>query len=241
VQRRSDAIVVEAREQEVQTTGLGTGRRAPAPALPGIDDGGEALHLEAHDRATVPGDGLPYRVPIMSFRAPATTRHVLVPELAQAVILESTQTNQARQPILAGPVDLVRDGGFAGRTSLLFVAPGERFALGWGPDGALRVHRTLEHGKEERGIMSAWTTQARRVRVRISNLGAEARTIHITERVPVSEIEKLAIEVDGAATTGQRKPDHDGLVRWTMDLPAFGHDAVVLRYLVKKHGDVVGI
>ena len=33
---------------------------------------------------------------------------------------------------LAGPVDLIRDGGFAGRTTLLYVAAGEGFALGWG-------------------------------------------------------------------------------------------------------------
>lgn len=240
-QRKSDALVVEAREQEVQTTGLGAGPRQRSPELPGIDDGGEALHLEAEDRATVPADGRPYRVPLMHFTAPAETRHVLMPELARAAILESTQSNQARQPILAGPVDLVREGGFAGRTSVLFVAPGERFALGWGPDGAIRVQRSLEQGKEERGMMSAWTTQAHRVRVRLSNLGAEQRTLHITERVPVSEIEKLAIEVDAAGTTNKRKPDGNGFVRWTIDLPSFGHEDVELRYIVRKHGDVVGV
>lgn len=242
VQRKSDAVVVEAREQEVQTTGLGAGpRQQRAPELPGIDDGGEALHLEAPEQATVPSDGRPYRIPLMQFTASATTRHVLMPELATAVILESTQTNQARQPILAGPVDLVRGGGFAGRTSVLFVAPGERFALGWGPDGAIRVQRSLERSKDERGIMSAWTSQGHRVRVRISNLGREPRTIHVTERVPVSEIEKLAIEVNAASTTGKRKPDEHGFVRWTVELPAHGHESVELHYIVKKHGDVVGI
>lgn len=240
-QRRSEKLEVEARDQEVQTTGLGAGQRQSSPDLPGIDDGGEALHLQAEDRATIPSDGRPYRVPLLSFTAKASSRHVLMAELAGAVILESQQVNEASRPLLAGPVDLVRGGGYVGRTSVLFIAPGERFALGWGPDSAIRVQRTLEQAKEERGMMSSWITQAHTVRVRVSNLAPEAKTIHITERVPVSEVEKVAIEVDVAATTDRRKPDGEGFVRWEAALPPLGHTEAVLRYVVRKHADVVGI
>ena len=240
-QRRSEKLEVEAREQEVQTTGLGAGQRKSSPELPGIDDGGEALHLRAEARATIPSDGQPYRVPLLSFTAEASSRHVLMAELAGAVILESRQVNEASRPLLAGPVDLVRGHGYVGRTSVLFIAPGERFALGWGPDSAIRVQRTLEQAKEERGMMSSWTTQAHTVRVRVSNLAPEAKTIHITERVPVSEVEKVGIEVDVAATTDRLEPDGDGFVRWEAALPALGHTEAVLRYVVRRHADVVGI
>ena len=240
-QRKSEVLVVEAREQEVQTTGLGAAPRQRSVDLPGIDDGGEALKLKSTAKASVPGDGRPHRVPLMAFTSPTSIEYVLMPELAEAVVLKSSHVNRSQLPILAGPVDLVREGGFVGRSSLLFIAPGENFAIGWGPDGAVRVQRTVELAKEDRGAMSSWTTQAHVVKVRISNLGPQERTIHVTERVPVSEIEKLRIEVDAAATSDKQKPDNNGFLHWKFELPGFGRRTVELKYIVRKHADVVGI
>lgn len=240
-QRKSEVLVVEAREQEVQTTGLGTAPKQRTAELPGIDDGGEALKLRSTTKASVPGDGRPHRVPLMAFTSPTSIESVLMPELAEAVVVKSTHVNRSQLPILAGPVDLVREGGFVGRSSLLFIAPGENFAIGWGPDGAVRVQRSVELAKEDRGVMSSWTHQAHLVKVKISNLGAQERTVVVSERVPVSEIEKLRIEVDAGATTDKQKPDNNGFLRWRVELPPFGRKTVELRYVVRKHGDVVGI
>ena len=240
-QRKSEVLVVEVREQEVQTTGLGVAPKQRSAELPGIDDGGEALKLRSTTKASVPGDGRPHRVPLMAFTSPTSIESVLMPELAEAVVLKSSHVNRSQLPILAGPVDLVRAGGFVGRSSLLFIAPGENFAIGWGPDGAVRVQRSVELTKEDRGVMSSWTSQAHVVKVKISNLSAQERMVHVTERVPVSEIEKLRIEVDASATSDKQKPDQNGFVHWRLELPAFGRKTVELRYVVRKHGDVVGI
>jgi uncharacterized protein (TIGR02231 family) len=240
-QRKSEVLVVEAREQEVQTTGLGSAPKQHTPEVPGIDDGGEALKLRSTAKASVPADGRPYRVPLMVFTSPTSTEYVLMPELAEALILKSAHVNRSQLPILAGPVDLVREGGFVGRTSLLFIAPGENFAVGWGPDGAVRVQRTVELAREDRGVMSSWTTQAHLVKIRISNLGPEPRAIHLTERVPVSEIDKLRIEVDPAGTSDKQRPDANGFIHWKFELAAFGRRTVELKYVVRKHADVVGV
>jgi uncharacterized protein (TIGR02231 family) len=241
-QRKSDVLVVEAREQEVQTTGLGGEvRKQQTPELPGIDDGGEALSLRAMAKASVPSDGRPYRVPLIQFTSPTTTEYVLMPELAEAVILKSMHVNRSPHPILAGPVDLVRGGGFVGRTSLLYIAPGENFAVGWGPDGATRVRRTVTTAKEDRAMMSSWTSQVHTITVSLSNLGPQERTIQITERVAVSEIEKLQIQVDTAGTTDKVKPDSNGFLKWKVELAGFGRKQIDLRYIVRKHNDVVGI
>lgn len=241
VQRKSEVVHVEAREQEVQTTGLGGAPKQRSQDLPGIDDGGEVLALKALARASVPSDGRPYRAPLMAFTSPTTLEYVLAAELAEAVILKTTHVNRSQQPILAGPVDLVRGGGYVGRTSLLFIAPGENFAIGWGPDGAVRVQRSLTQAKEERGMLSGWVSQINTIEVRLSNLGPQERTIHVSERVPVSEIDKVKIEVDAAATTDRARPDNNGLVRWKVELPGFGRVRLGLAYVVRKHGDVVGI
>jgi uncharacterized protein (TIGR02231 family) len=240
VQRKSSEVVVEAREQEITTTGLGA-ETVASPEVPGIDDGGEVVSLRAPAPATVPSDGAPCRVELFRFESEAETELLVAAELAQAVLLRSVQVNRAAQPLLAGPVDLIRDAGLAGRTSVLYIAPGERFELGWGPDPALRVHRRDERLEDETRMLSSWTTQRHKVTVRLSNIGDAARTVHVKERVPVSEIDKVQVAVHSDETTSRARPDADGFLAWTVALAPFGHGSVTLRYDVKKHDDVRGL
>jgi len=55
--KKSEEVVVETREQEVDTVGLGAAPAAVASELPGIDDGGESMSLRAAGRASIPSDG----------------------------------------------------------------------------------------------------------------------------------------------------------------------------------------
>jgi uncharacterized protein (TIGR02231 family) len=242
MRKRGSAVQVQAREQTVHTAGLGAGEAGPkavADELPGIDDGGDALSLRARALATVPADGRPYRVPVAETTMPAEPALVCVPELVAAVLLRTRQTNASSQPLLAGPVDLVRNSGLVGRTSILFVAPGERFELGWGPESTLRAHREVELLDPERKTLSAWTRKPRRVTVKLSNLGARACTVRVQERIAVSEVEKVEVELVSA--TGDARPDADGFVAWEVPLRGFGHDTVRLHWTLVMHDDVVGL
>lgn len=155
VQEKSKEIVIQARNQTIQTTGLGAGATSaptetPATVeVPGVDDGGEVRNLRSATKATIPSDGRPYRVPIFSFSSDGSVEYILMPEVACQVILKSEQINTATFPILAGPVDLVRSTEFVGKTSVGFIAPGEKFALGWGPDAAMRVQRTTTQKRKQ--------------------------------------------------------------------------------------------
>jgi len=238
VRKVGSTVSVQARQDRVHTAGLGGG----APEVPGIDDGGETRKLRAPLPATVPSDGRPHRVTVLEFNAPATLERVCVPELVGAVILRTELQNAGHHALLAGPVDLVRDSGRVGRTSVHFVAPGERFELGWGPDPDLRVHRTEEEVEEDCGKLSSWSAAATRVDLRLSNLGPEARTVMLTERIPVSEVEKVRIQVvEDKTTAGRSGPDADGFLRWEVALEPFGHRDLALKWVLRKHDDVQGV
>ncbi|PRP91363.1 hypothetical protein ENSA5_56290 [Enhygromyxa salina] len=244
VRKKTSTVEVEARDQKIHTAGLGgeadgARREVAESELPGIDDGGEAIELRGRTKATIPADGRPYRVPIFDFEAPAETALVCAAELAASVILRSRQSNAADHPLLAGPVDLVRNSGLVGRTSLLYIAPGERFELGWGPDSSLRVHREVEELEHERRMMSSWTRKPRRVTVKLSNLSPAAKSIEVKERVAVSEIEKVEVEV-GEASHGV-EADDDGFVTWALELPGFGREELELNWTMLVHDDVVGL
>jgi uncharacterized protein (TIGR02231 family) len=244
--RRSAEVVVEAREQEIETTGFGLGgesaaARAVSAELPGIDDGGEVRTWRAAEPASIPSDGRPYRARLGSFESDADLELCAFPELTRTVLLKSAQENRGSAPLLAGPVDLVRESGLCGHTSIRYVAPGERFELGWGPDPDLRVSREVEVLDEKSRMLSAWAVRRTHVRIKLSNLGAETRRITVTERLPVSEVEKVRVAVDPERVTGGRRPDENGFLRWPVTLDRFGHEELELVWELRRHEDVVGV
>jgi len=246
VKEKSKQINIQLREQKIQTTGLGTGATPPGAevpttvTLPGVDDGGEVRNLRPTRKATIPSDGRPYRVPIFSFETEADIEYVLMPEVSCQVVLKSEQTNTAKFPILAGPVDLVRTSGFVGRTSVLFIAPGERFALGWGPDGAMRVQRNTAQ-KKEQDHLTKWNVVTKIVRLYLSNIGAESRIIKTTERLPVSELEQVKIEVITEQTTEGVQPDENGFCTWNFSLSPYSQLTAFLVYKISSAPEVTGI
>ncbi|PZO38519.1 MAG: hypothetical protein DCF19_16490 [Pseudanabaena frigida] len=242
IREKSKRIAVEMRDQAVKTTGLGAETRSETSAieLPGVDDGGEVRTLRAPVKATIPSDGRPYRVPLFQFQSPAKIERVLMPEIALQVVLKSEQTNSSTLPILAGPVDLVRSTEYVGRTTVSFIAPNEKFALGWGTDATMRVQRT-ESQKRDKNHLTQWNTVTNTIRLFLSNIGDEDRKISMTERVPVSELEKVKIEVVQDETSDRLQPDANGFCNWNLHLPAYSQLKVILVYKIAAAPDVEGI
>ena len=75
VKKKNEAVVVQARQVQVQKAGLGSapasgGARPAAPTsvdLPGVDDGGETRNLKAPGKSTIPSDGRPNVIPLFIF------------------------------------------------------------------------------------------------------------------------------------------------------------------------------
>jgi uncharacterized protein (TIGR02231 family) len=245
-QKKSDKLVVQARQVAIQKAsvgGRGGGGAPAAPAtveLPGVDDGGEVRTLEAKGPCTVPSDGRPTIVPLFDFSAPAARKHKAFPELELKVFLTATAPNTSRFPLLAGPVELLLENGFVGWTKVLFVAPGEAFQLSFGPDEALRVARA-EREKEAESHIDGWKTVSQSVWLYLSNVGDDARTVEVTERMPVSELEQVKVAL--AAKKSQPRPEVDanGFLSWTVELPPHSQAQVRFVYDVSTAPGVQGL
>lgn len=136
----------------------------------------------------------------------------------------------------------MRGSGFVGRTRVAFIAPGERFELGWGAEAGLRVRRQVEEVEEEPRALSGWFVRRVRETVWLSTLDGGARRTAVRLRIPVSELEKVVVLQDEAKTTGGLRADVAGFLRWDIALDASRPRHVVeLTYRVKRHKDVVGL
>ncbi|MEL6343578.1 MAG: mucoidy inhibitor MuiA family protein [Myxococcota bacterium] len=238
-QRKSEEVNFAAREVAVQTTGpAGNAPAAPKVALPGVDDGGEVRNLTGAHRTDVPSDGDVVFVPLFSFESPATVQHVLMAEVDPKVFLKSTQQNTAAVPILAGPVELLRDSGAVGTSEVLFVAPNATFELGFGPQDELRIARDVYRKETEPTRLDKWTHHDQTIELYLSNLGAEGRTIQITERVPVSEVEEIRIHLDDTQSTTGYVLDEQGFCTWQFDLPGDEHRKLRLKWRLSVAPDI---
>lgn len=238
--RKTDAergrVVVEAREQAIAVAGLQRGARA-VDEMPGVEDGGEPLWLRAPRPATIPGDGQPCRVEISEAVLPCQVDLVSFPERSEAVFVRATATHQGDAPILAGPVRLLRGSETVGSGRLLFVARGEPFELGFGPDDGLRVRREVEEARDTSILGTQKIT--RTVRVFLSNLSGAPRRLTLTERVPVSEVEDLKVAV--TAATGARpreQADPDGMIRFDVTIEGRGQRELQLTYRIEAAAKV---
>ncbi|MCU0687117.1 MAG: DUF4139 domain-containing protein [Polyangiaceae bacterium] len=211
-------VVVEARDQALVVAGLGRGGRS-VDEMPGVDDGGEPLSYEAPAPVTLASDGRPFRVEIGRTSLPAKVERVALPERAQVAHLRATATLTQGGPLLAGPVRVARGAGIVGRTSTAFVGRGEPFELGFGADDAVRVRRRVEETRDTVSILGTQVLK-RKVRVFLSNLADRPRTVEVTERFPVSEIDEVEVSVQ--ASEGVRLDQRDGFARKLIELAAHG-------------------
>lgn len=209
--------------------------------VPGIDSGGETLRFAPSGTFSLPSDGRPHQVPLTTFEAPAREERVLMGELRREIFVRTKLENASGGPVLAGPVDLIKECGLVGRGYLEYAAPGETFGVSWGPHPELRCFREDKSGPEEKSALSGWRTREHYVEIHLSNLGPDTQSVEVLERLPVSELKGVKVEQDLAKTTDRVAQDNNGFVRFPVQLPPFGRKTITVGYLLSRRGDVDGL
>jgi uncharacterized protein (TIGR02231 family) len=238
-QQEKHTVEVSIREETIQTTGEGGAR--PAEGMPGLDDGGEPLTLKAVHRVTLPSDGAPHRVPLFQFTAPATSELVGMPEHSPLVHRVARFENKGASVLLAGPVDLVRTSGYVGRAQLTFAGVGEKVKLGFGSEDALRIARQVET-KLDTNRLTGRKTRTHFVKLFLSNTGSRPEQIAIEERMPVSEVEAVEVELlKDKAKPAPTKVSQDGIIRFELPAPARSQQELAFSYTVSSSSKVAGL
>jgi uncharacterized protein (TIGR02231 family) len=231
-------VEVAVREQKIDVAGE---ESDGAPELPGLDDGGEARLLAVPHRVSVPSDGQAHRIPLAAFEAEAALELVAVPELSPLAFTVARFRNEGPTVLLAGPVELARSAGLVGRSQVAFTAPGETLKLSFGSEDGVRVTRELDETHDESRFTGRRTT-TRQVRLYVSNMNPAARALTIEERVLVSEVKEVTVELLTRECEPQPEPpSKDGIVRLNVSLPPHGTRKARLAWTVSAAGKVTGL
>ena len=133
--------------------------------------------------------------------------------------LVADTVNAAPFPIIAGTVDLYRNGSFLARHTTETVASGARFPLSFGIEERLRAKRVvLEERERETGLISKDHRRVYSYRFHVANYLDRATELELSDHIPVSEMKDVTVTVDGQTTAGYNLDRSDGIVRWSLKL-----------------------
>jgi uncharacterized protein (TIGR02231 family) len=150
--------------------------------------------------------------------------------------LHAKFTHDGIAPLLPGEVSLYRDGVFAGRGQLPLIVQGEEKELGFGPDDAVKIARVeLKRAKGESGIIAASSTDEQHYKITIKNYHDWPMPVTIIDQMPVSEDEKIVVDLLPMTTepTERNYDDKLGLLAWSYELKPQEEKEIALSYELK--------
>ncbi|CAK7263954.1 hypothetical protein SEPCBS57363_000836 [Sporothrix epigloea] len=125
--------------------------------------------------------------------------HTVVAKYKPVAYLKAKLKNASKLTLLKGTAGLTLDGSFMGRTTLPRCSAGDTFPLNLGVDPAIRVaYPKADVKRATTGLFSKENSNAYKRSVTISNTRASAGkpvTLLVLDQVPVSEDEKLRVEL----------------------------------------------
>lgn len=210
-------IHVESRDEEIQVHDSQSTSLVESDTPPGIDDGGEVRTFHVNDPVTIKSDGKPYQFLFDNWTETAETKMTCYPEKARYVFMKSQQVNPSNRPLLAGPVALIKYGTYVGRSSIKYIAPQEQFDLSWGSEDGITVVRSGHHHRDEAGLTKKQEFAFHRF-IFLTNQTNQAHRIQIKERIPVSEIKHVEVDVKKDGTTPGFEVDKYGIITWDIEL-----------------------
>jgi uncharacterized protein (TIGR02231 family) len=228
-------VELSSRDQAIEKTTSARLKESDTP--PGLDDGGQTRTFQVHSKVTVPSDGRPHRFAFDDFQDDVRCEYVCFGEKATFVFLRTLQSNRSEQPLLAGPVVLIKDGVFVGRSNISYVAKDEVFALSWGSEDGLVVLRDANKTHSQVGLRKRHKHEFS-VNIYLANYTGTPKNVLVVERLPVSEIESVEVSIVEVATTKGFEKDQHGLCSWHLVLAAGQEQRVQLSYSVEMTNSI---
>lgn len=204
-------------------------------ALAGVVHSAYNVAFEVLGRSDVPADGADHRVVLRQESLAGKLVYRAVPALNSAAYLTSVTTAPADYPLLAGVARVFAGGAYLGSYGLPETAPGAELTLPFGIDNRIRVQRVSGPQDHSREGISGKTKQVEyRYRTVIENQRGEDITLTLEDRIPVSEDERVVVELGKQSSPGYApSKTRAGVMLWNLTLAPKAKQEITLEYTVR--------
>ena len=196
--------------------------------------------FEVPGRSDVPADSADHRVVLRQETLPGTLSYRAAPAIEPAAFLTSLVRAPAGYPLLSGPMRVLAGGAYLGVYMLPETAPEAELTVPFGRDNRVKIDRLRQpQDRSLEGISGKTRQIVYEYKTKIENLRDREVTLTLEDRVPVSEDERIVVEI-GKTTTPDRTPSktRPGVVLWKLTLAPHEKREVVLAYTVRFPKDL---
>jgi uncharacterized protein (TIGR02231 family) len=200
---------------EVINHGLSVSYRAPLPA-------------------NVPADGDPHELALQQIILEGKPRYVTTPVLDQAVFLRYHVTNRTDALLLAGGVNLYRDGDLVGKGAINEVPAGAEFDLDFGRDQNLTVQRKrVIDRRSSSGLINRKDALERRYQITLENHHLVAVAVELIDALPVSQNAEITLSGVSFSEPPSTQDQQTGKVSWEFELAPQARKTVEFGFVVQ--------
>jgi uncharacterized protein (TIGR02231 family) len=217
----------EAVEAEVAEAGVVTSAYSVAFEVPGA--------------SSVPADGRDHRVVLRTDTLPGALAWRTVPALDPRAFLTAVVRSPAGWPLLAGPVRVFAGGAYLGSFPLDEKGPGVEVTFPFGVDNRVEVVRVpLPREASREGLGGKQREVDFAFRTKVRNGLDRSIPFVLEDRVPVSEDERITVELTRDTTPGHEESERrPGVLLWTFELAPGEEREIVLAYRVRWPRELV--
>lgn len=166
--------------------------------------------------STIPSDGAPHKVTILTNNYPCRTEYAAIPRLISFAYLEATAINRSNGvTLLPGKAYIFRDNTLVGTTQLPNVAPGQEFKLNLGVDEGVSIERVLVEREVE--IINSYRRTTYAYKIGVANLRSSKITLRLIEQLPISRDEQIKVRL--LSTHPEIQLGQMGQLEWLLTLP----------------------
>jgi uncharacterized protein (TIGR02231 family) len=160
--------------------------------------------------------------------------YVTTPALDQVAFLRYHLTNRSDALLLAGNVNLYRDGDLVGTSSLSDVASGAEFDLDFGRDQNLAVRRKLMvDRRSSSGLINRKDARERKVEIILENHHAAPVRVRLYDGLPVSQNAEITVSGVSFSEAPTAHDQETGKLTWEFDLAAQAKKVIEFGFTVQ--------
>jgi uncharacterized protein (TIGR02231 family) len=196
--------------------------------------------FEVPGRSDVPADSGDHRVVLRQEDLTGTLTYRAAPALEPAAFLTSIVRAPAQYPLLSGTMRVLAGGAYLGVYSIPETPAGAELTVPFGRDNRVKIDRVRQpQDRSLEGLTGKTKQIAYEFRTSVENLRDQPVTMILEDRVPVSEDERIVVEM-GKGTTPDHTPSktRPGVLLWKLTLAPREKKNVVLAYTVRHPKDL---
>lgn len=184
-----------------------------------INTKGFVSEYEIPGKISVKSDGTETKLMIGVFDTKSEMEIHVKPQIDNNAYLAVHSKLQGDAPILAGKVNLFRDGAYIGQSYMPLLRPSEEHILFFGIDDKISVtRRTIKDETTDAGVIMRDNIIKRHYITKIQNLHKNDVKVIVEESIPASKNDDINVEIISDATTPDYKKDAEdikGLLQWS--------------------------